>query len=69
MDLYPIRMVSSRCPLPNLVCETSTIGYYAKPGEDATPPDLAAKGVQAVRGYNAETGELLLPVNTADTED
>ncbi len=50
-------------------CYWTGLAYYAKPGEDAAPSDLAAKGVQAVRGYNAETGEMLLPADAADTED
>ncbi len=33
--------------------------YYVKPGEDNAPPDLEAKGVVAVRGVIAATGELL----------
>ncbi len=33
--------------------------YYLKPGEQSAPPDLEAKGVQAVIGVIATTGELL----------
>ena len=33
------------------------------------PRDLAEKGVQAVRGINAETGEILLPVTTENEEE
>ena len=50
-------------------CYWSGTTYYLKPGEDNAPRDLAAKGVQAVRGYNAKTGELLLPATTADNEE
>ncbi len=35
--------------------------YYVKPGEENAPPDLEAKGVVAVRGVIAATGELLTP--------
>ena len=35
--------------------------YYLKPDETEAPEDLAAKGVQAVRGMIADTGELILP--------
>jgi hypothetical protein len=50
-------------------CYWSGTSYYLKPGENATPRDLAAKGVQAVRGFNAETGELLLPATTAENAE
>jgi hypothetical protein len=33
------------------------------------PRDLAEKGVHAVRGINAETGEILLPVATENEEE
>jgi len=39
--------------------------YYLKPDEHAAPPDLAAKGVVAVRGVIADTGE---PLPLADDE-
>ena len=33
--------------------------YYLKPDETETPTELAAKGIQAVRGVVAETGEVI----------
>gem|GEM_PF-1191029 len=46
--------------------------YYLKPDETEAPVELAAKGIQAVRGVIAETGEVI-PVDgepaTANAED
>jgi len=46
--------------------------YYLKPDETEAPAELAAKGIQAVRGVIAETGEVI-PVDgdpaTANAED
>lgn len=51
-------------------CYWTATTYYVKPGEDDTPPDLAAKGVQAVRGVVAETGEAIeaMPEKELDLE-
>ncbi len=43
--------------------------YYLKPDETETPADLAAKGVHAVRGVNAATGEVLEPNSTSTPAD
>ncbi|MBM3129482.1 MAG: hypothetical protein FJ009_12750 [Chloroflexi bacterium] len=50
-------------------CYWTGCAYYLKPGEDEAPRDLAKKGVQAVRGINPETGEILLPVATEHEEE
>jgi len=50
-------------------CYWTGCAYYLKSGEDEMPRDLAEKGVQAVRGINAETGEILLPVTTENEEE
>jgi len=50
-------------------CYWTGCTYYLKPGEDERPRDLAEKAVQAVRGINAETGEILLPVATESEEE
>jgi hypothetical protein len=50
-------------------CYWSGTSYYLKPGESSAPRDLAAKGVQAVRGFNAATGKLLLPATTAENSE
>jgi hypothetical protein len=42
-------------------CYYSGAAYYLKPDETETPEDLAKKGVHAVRGVIADTGELILP--------
>ncbi len=42
-------------------CYYSGATYYLKPDESEAPEDLAAKGVLAVRGVIADTGELILP--------
>ncbi len=49
-------------------CYYTGATYYVKPGEDDTPPDLAAKGVKAVRGVVAETGEAIEAKNELDFE-
>ena len=46
-------------------CYWTSTSYYLKPDETQTPDDLARKGVKAVRGIVAATGE---PVTTA-TQD
>lgn len=48
-------------------CYWTGCTYYLKPGEDQTPRDLAAQGVQAVRGINAETGAPLLPAAASES--
>jgi hypothetical protein len=48
-------------------CYYSGATYYLKPDETEAPEDLAAKGVVAVRGVVANTGELL-PL-TDETKD
>jgi hypothetical protein len=50
-------------------CYWTATTYYVKPGEDDTPPDLAAKGVQAVRGVIADTGEALPLPDESKAED
>jgi len=53
-------------------CYFSGATYYLKPDETGTPEDLAKKGVHAVRGVIADTGELLQPdaeQATAESED
>lgn len=53
-------------------CYYSGATYYLKPDETKAPEDLAKKGVHAVRGVIAATGELLQPdaePTTAESED
>ena len=53
-------------------CYYSGATYYLKPDETQAPEDLAAKGVKAVRGVIADTGELIQPhaePATAEGED
>jgi hypothetical protein len=53
-------------------CYYSGATYYLKPDETEAPEDLAAKGVHAVRGVIADTGELIQPdaePATAEGED
>ena len=53
-------------------CYYSGATYYLKPDEIEAPEDLAKKGVHAVRGVIAGTGELLQPdaePTTAESED
>jgi hypothetical protein len=53
-------------------CYYSGATYYLKPDETKAPEDLAAKGVHAVRGVIADTGELIQPdaeLATAEGED
>ena len=42
-------------------CYYSGATYYLKPDETEAPEDLVAKGVHAVRGVIADTGELIQP--------
>jgi hypothetical protein len=42
--------------------------YYLKPDETEAPADLAAKGIQAVRGVVAETGEVIATAEPACAE-
>ena len=42
-------------------CYYSGATYYLKPDETEAPQDLAAKGVHAVRGVIADTGDLIQP--------
>ncbi len=49
-------------------CYFSGATYYLKPDESEAPEDLAAKGVLAVRGVIADTGELILPDAEPTTE-
>ena len=37
----------------------SRLTYYLKPEETEAPAELAAKGIHAVRGVVAETGEVI----------
>jgi hypothetical protein len=50
-------------------CYYSGATYYLKPEETEAPEDLANKGVQAVRGVVAETGEVILPEESPVTPD
>ena len=53
-------------------CYYSGATYYLKPDETEAPEDLATKGVHAVRGVIADTGELIQPdaePATAEGED
>jgi len=53
-------------------CYYSGATYYLKPDETEAPEDLATKGVHAVRGVIAGTGELIQPdaePATAEGED
>lgn len=55
-------------------CYFSGATYYLKPDETEAPEDLAAKGVLAVRGVVADTGEITLrepdaEPATAETEE
>jgi hypothetical protein len=53
-------------------CYYSGATYYLKPDETEAPEDLAAKGVHAVRGTIADTGELIQPdaePTTLESED
>ena len=46
--------------------------YYLKPDETEAPAELAAKGIQAVRGVIAETGEVIPSADkssAANTDD
>ncbi len=43
--------------------------YYLKPDEIEVPADLAAKGIQAVRGVIAETGEVIPAVESSCAEN
>ncbi len=51
-------------------CYWTGTSYYLKPDETEAPEELAAKGIQAVRGVVAETGEAIdtLPENEQDLE-
>lgn len=50
-------------------CYFSGTTYYLKPDETEAPDDLATKGVHAVRGVMADTGEVIQPeVEPAGTE-
>lgn len=49
-------------------CYYSGATYYLKPDETEAPADLVAKGVLAVRGVIADTGELILPDAEPTTE-
>ncbi len=40
-------------------CYWTGTSYYLKPDENEAPPDLAQKGVKAVRGIVANTGEVI----------
>ncbi len=40
-------------------CYWTGTSYYVKPDENEAPPDLARKGVKAVRGIVADTGEVI----------
>lgn len=42
-------------------CYYSGATYYLKPDEIEVPEDLAAKGIHAVRGVIADTGEVIQP--------
>jgi len=48
-------------------CYYSGASYYLKPDENEAPEDLAAKGMHAVRGVIAATGEVIQPEAEADT--
>ena len=48
-------------------CYYSGATYYLKPDETEAPEDLAAKGIQSVRGVNADTGEVIQPEAESDT--
>jgi hypothetical protein len=53
-------------------CYYSGATYYLKPDETEAPEDLTAKGVHAVRGTIADTGELIQPdaePTTLESED
>ena len=41
--------------------------YYLKPDETEAPEDLAAKGIHAVRGVIADTGEVIQPEGESAT--
>ena len=63
-----MRKTTRRNPCIASLSLLSRCSYYLKPDENDIPRDLAAKGVRAVRGFNAETGKLLLPA-TAEVEE
>jgi hypothetical protein len=50
-------------------CYYTRATYYLKPDETETPEDLAAKGIHAVRGVVADTGEVIQPEAEADTSE
>jgi hypothetical protein len=50
-------------------CYYSGATYYLKPDETQAPEDLAAKGVVAVRGVIADTGEPLPLLDESKAED
>ncbi len=50
-------------------CYWSGTSYYLKAEENEAPADLAAKGVHAVRGVIAETGEIIQPDDAPAAED
>jgi hypothetical protein len=49
-------------------CYYSGATYYLKPDETEAPKDLAAKGVHAVRGVIADTGEIIQPEGESTDE-
>jgi hypothetical protein len=61
------RLVVSFKPGIFAYCYYSGATYYLKPDETEAPEDLADKGVQAVRGVIADTGELILPEESSVT--
>ncbi len=50
-------------------CYWTGTSYYLKPEENEAPADLAAKGVHAVRGVIADSGEVIQPDDVAAAED